>query len=106
MKGIVFAIIASVFILVNAEEYNDRNDNFTSEVVKNHWQLKNFANENEVLCISMKKYDNSVTKYFYKVLFQSNSQYKMIAPWGETIVNSREIIEIEITKIPIKDMSK
>lgn len=104
MKGIIFAIIALAFISVNAEEYNDRNDNFTTEIIKNEWQVLNFAGEGEVLNIVMRKYDNSIIEYFYMVLLQNGTNYKMVAPWGETVITRREILEIKIRKICLEDM--
>jgi hypothetical protein len=105
MKGIIFAIIALAFISVNAEEYNNRCDNVTSEVFKNKWELLLSANDSESIKIEIKEKYGTDKTYYGKAIFFNGKQYKIVAPWFDNIlINLDNITDIKTMKISIKDI--
>lgn len=104
MKKVFLFLTVCLVALVSAEEYNNRNDNYTSEVLKNEFQLVSSASEGENLFVKVIGYDNTMNVYRCMVLFKNAEQgkYKLVAPWGEMYINIRDVREITIQKTEVE----
>lgn len=103
MKKIIEVAMFVLFIysFVIAQQYNDRTDGITSEVIKSEWQYQS-AGEGETLKVEYQEKYGELKTIYCKYVSKSENVIIFGSPWSYTELFKANINSITITKLKSK----
>lgn len=101
---VLFAFTCSILLVsvVNAKEYNDRNNN-VSEIEKNEWQVKSFVQnpDSEIIKVELKEKYGIVQEFYCTSIFENTKtlQLKFNSKKETVVIYIGNMVYCKISKI-------